>query len=229
MKKNKNILLQMHRYEAKAGVRRTSTDHTLGTTAKWVFYISVVWASLMHALYFLSVYIQRGHTLDAQSGKDMSILFEDYVATTSSSLILVGILSLMIIAGAFLLKFRFYILAACFNILPAIVLIFHFKARMSDLFAISDGIPLSFIFRHLLPLALVAAATACYSIIGILFNISENKAYERFVGKIYEQHPDRFGKMTDEEWDSFLSTYEIPSKKEAKKARKLKAKNENNI
>ena len=100
---------------------------------------------------------------------------------------------------------------------------------MSDLFAISDGIPLSFIFRHLLPLALVAAATACYSIIGILFNISENRAYERFVGKIYEQHPDRFGKMTDEEWDSFLSTYEIPSKKEAKKARKLKAKNENNI
>ncbi len=220
MKKNKNILLQMHRYEAKAGIRRTSVEHGLGTTAKWIYCIAAVWATLMNLLYLLSVYVQRGHTLDAQGGKDMSILFEDYVAATTSSLVLVGIMSGLIIVGAVFLKLRLYIYSAIANIIPAIILIFHFKTRMSDLFAISDGIPLSYIFRHLAPLSLIAVSAACYCVIGILYNISENRAYDKFVGRIYEQHPDRFGKMTDEEWSSFLDTYQMPSRKEAKRARR---------
>lgn len=228
MKKNKNILLQMHRYEAKAGIGRTSVDHSLGTTAKWVYYISAVWASLMHLLYFLSVYVQRGHTLDAQDGKDMSILFEDYVAATSSSLALVGFLSALIIIGAVFLKLRLYIYAAALNVVPAVILIFHFKTRMSDLFAVSSGIPLSYIVRHLAPLVLIILSSVCFCVIGILYNISENRAYEKFVGKIYEQHPDRFGKMTDEEWNEFLDTYEMPSKKEAKRARREKGKKSEN-
>ena len=224
MKKNENILLQMHRHEAKAGVRRTSVEHSLGTTAKWVYILGVAWSLLMNVMYFLSVYVQRGHTLDVQDGKDMSVLFEDYIAATSGSLVLVGIMTLVILFGAVAFKKRWYIPCAIANVLPAIVLILHFKTRMSDLFAVNGGMPLSFVLRHLVPLLLLIAGAAVYSVIGILYNISENRAYENFVAKIYEQHPDRFGKMTDEEWDEFLNNYNPPSRKDAKKARKNAAK-----
>jgi hypothetical protein len=223
MKKNENILLQMHRHEAKAGIRRTSVEHGLGTTAKWVYILGTVWTLLMNVIYFLSVYVQRGHTLDVQDGKDMSVIFEDYIASASGSLVLVFIMTLIIIFGVFAFKKRWYIPCAIANVLPAIILILHFKTRMSDLFAVSEGIPLSFVFRPLLPLLLLIVGAATYSVIGILYNVSENRAYENFVAKIYEQHPDRFGKMTDEEWDEFLNNYNPPSRKDAKKARKKAA------
>ena len=225
MKKNKNILLQMHRHEAKTGVRRTSVEHGLGTFCQWSYILFMTWATLMHLLYFVSVSIQRNHTIDAQSGDGaISVIFEDYINVTAGSLSLVGIMSFLMLVGAVCMKLRFYIPCAVLNLLPSIVLIFHFKSRMSNLFEASGSIPLSYVIRHLAPLIIVAAAAITYSVIGILFNISENRAYERFVSKIYEQHPDRFGKMTDEEWNEFLDNYTPPTKKEAKRARKQRAK-----
>jgi len=224
MKKNKNILLQMHRHEAKTGVRRTSVEHGLGTFCKWSYLIFASWATLMHLLYFVSVSIQRNHTIDAQSGDAVSIIFEDYINVTSGSLTLVGIMSALIIAGAVCLLAKWYIPCAVLNLFPSIVLIFHFKTRMSDLFAATEGIPLSYVLRHLLPLIIISAAAITYCVIGVLFTISENRAYDRFVSKIYEQHPDRFGKMTDEEWNEFLDNYTPPSRKEAKRARREKNK-----
>ncbi len=225
MKKNKNILLQLHRHEAKAGVRRTSVDHSLGTLAKWVYSLSFLWTMVMNLLYYLSVYVQRGHAMDLPIAD--TIRGEDYIAITSGSLTLVIIMSIVIIAGAVCRIKRLYIPCILANVIPALVLIFHFKSRMSDLFAVSDGIPSSYLFRHLLPLAIMAVAAILYGVIGILYNISENKAYEKFVAKIYEQHPDRFGKMTDEEWGEFLNSYEPPSKKDLKKSRKTRHKTEN--
>ncbi len=214
----------MHRHEAKVGIRRTSVEHGLGTFCKWMYILAVTWATLMHLLYFVSVTIQRNHTLDAQSGDSLSVLFEDYINVTAGSLSLVGIMSALILGGALFMRLRLYIPCALLNLIPSIVLIFHFKTRMSDLFVVSSSIPVSYIVRHLIPLIIVALTAIIYSAIGILFNISENRAYDRFVAKIYEQHPDHFGKMTDEEWNEFLDNYTIPSKKESKKARKANAK-----
>lgn len=220
MKKNENILLKMHGKEAKAGITRTNVDHTLGKTCKVFYIIAFICSAVIHLLYLLSVWMDKENTVSNIGIENLTVLQEDQLAQINNSLILVAILSILLIAGLVLLIKRAFIPALVINTVSPVVLALHFAERMSDTLSAS-GLLCSYTYKHLIPLALLFVSSLVYCIIGIRFNVSENKAYTAFCDALYVAHSDEFDKITDEEWESFLSTYEPPQK--PKKTRSEKA------
>ena len=218
MKKNQNILGKLHQKEAKLGITRTSVDYTLGKTCKVFFIIAFAYTMAIHLLYVLSVWMNKENTINSIGLENLSVLQEDQLAQVNNSIVLVICLSALLIAGLVLLLKRVFVAALVINTLTPAVLLLHFAERMSDTLA-ANGLLCSYTYNHLIPLAVLLISALVFCITGIRFNRGENRAYNAFCEALYNQYSDSFEKLTDEEWDNFLSNYE-PQKGKQKSRKK---------
>ena len=219
MKKNANILLRMHTKEARAGITRTSPDHTLGTVAKVFYIIAFIWTMIFNLLYLVATAFTTAADLESLGGvSQLSVAQQDEYFAIRASLIFVGIGSAMLIAALVCLIKKWCFVALPLSVIPAVTLCFHFAVRMDiNLYTIT----LNYILFHLVPLLLLTISAAVYCAMGIAFTVSENRAYTRFVDAIYRNNSADFDNMTEEEWDAFLSSYDPSVPKKCKKKKKV--------
>ena len=225
MKKNANILLHMHTKEARVGLRRISPDHTLGTTSKVVYIISFIWATAINLVYLAATKLTTDSDVAALGGVGkLSSLQQEEFGAIRISLILVLIATVLMTAALVLLCIKKYIPSLVLTVPTCIMLIIHFAQRMD--IGIST-LTADIVFMHMVPLLLLAISGIGYCVTGICFEVSENRAYTRFVEALYKQNSASFDKMTDEEWEAFLSAYEPVRPKKGRKARKAGAESSN--
>lgn len=225
MKKNANILLRMHQKEARAGITRVGVDGVLGKFCKVLYIIALIYTMGINLIYLLSVWMNSNHVVESIGKENLSVLQEDQLAGVKNSIILVSLLSALLIAGLVLLVLRVHLPSLIINTATPIVLILHFAQRMSETLA-ANGLLCSYTYNHLIPLGILLITGTIFSAVGLRFTLSENRAYTDFVDKLYERNSADFDKMTDEEWEEFLSSYEPPRPKKLKRSLKARAKKE---
>ena len=225
MKKNANILLRMHQKEARAGITRVGVDGALGKFCKVFYIIAFIYTMGINLIYLLSIWMNSNHVVESVGKENLSVLQEDQLAGVKNSMILVSLLSALLISGLVLLALRVHLPSLIINTATPIVLLLHFAQRMSETLA-ANGLLCSYTYNHLIPLGILLITGFVFSLKGLLFTISENRAYTDFVDKLYERNSADFDKMTDEEWEEFLSSYEPPRPQKLKRSLKSRAKKE---
>lgn len=223
MKKNSNILLRMHQKEARAGITRVGTFGALGKLCKVFYIIAFIYTMGINLIYLLSIWMNSNHVVESIGKENLSVLQEDQLASVKNSMILVGLMSALLIAGLILLVKRVSIPSLVINGAAPIILIIHFAQRMSETLA-ANGLLCSYTYNHLIPLGILFITGVVFSVLELRFIISENRAYTDFVDKLYARNSADFDKMTDEEWEEFLSSYEPPHPKKLKRSLKARAK-----
>ena len=225
MKKNANILLRMHQKEARADITRVGVDGALDKLCKIFYIIAFAYTMGINLIYTLSIWMNSNHVIESIGKGNLTVLQEDQLAGVKNSIILVCLMSALLIAGLVLLLRRVFIPSLVINAAAPIILLIHFAQRMSETLA-ANGLLCSYTYNHLIPLCLLFITGVVFSIAGIRFNVSENRAYTDFVDKLYERNSADFDKMTDEEWEAFLSSYEPPRPAKLKRSLKAKQKKE---
>ena len=223
MKKNANILNRLRLKEERAGIDRITVDCQF---FKWVKIIYIVLFSicvLLLSIYCLSMYYATETALSEAGGfSALSVVDQDGVIANRQSILLVAASMVVLAAGLVLLIKKKFIASLTLNALPSIILIFHL-GRL----ATQNGLYISlwknpFLYEFGIPLTLMLGFAAWYLIVGIVHDYGENKAYNAFVARLYEEHADKFDKLTDEEWERFLSEYKYERPTDKKEKRKKK-------
>lgn len=207
LKKEPNILARLKAKEEKAGIRRLSVDGALGKTCKVVYIISFAYAMFIKIIYMLSTYLQASLVVNNTGPENLTSLQQSQLADVKNSVLLVGIMTVLIIATLVLLCKRIYVVALPLSVATSVTLCVHFAFRMSETLA-TYGLASSYTYYHLVPLCFMLLTSAVYCIIGIRHKVLEDRAYTQFVDRLYENYSGRFENLTDEEWQEFLASYD---------------------
>ncbi len=219
MKKNANILLKMHQKEARCGITRTYVDGGLGITLKVLHIIAFAYTIIINTIYLISVNINTDLIIENIGKENLSVSQEDQLAAINNSIIFVIIMSVLLIGGMVCLAIKRFTPTLILSCVPSVLLVLHFAERMSETLTL-NGLACSYTYNHLVPLALVFITALIYCIIGIHFNISENKAYTAFTASLYSAYSDKLENISEEEWEKFLNEYEPPKKEKLKRSLK---------
>lgn len=211
MKTNPNILLRLHQKEAKAGIVRTDVTHIGGKTLKVFYIIALAYTVVINFIYILSMNMSVNRTLNALNGTPLTAVQETELSQIRNSIVLVGAITVLLIAGLIFLLKRFFVPALIINCGSAAFLCLHFAERMSETLE-QNGLLSSYSYNHLLPLSILFLTTLVYCIIGIKFVVGERKAYNAFCDALYKNYSDKFENLTDGDWQEFLENYEPPKK-----------------
>ena len=221
MKKNQNILEKLKLREYRAGIDRITVESQTFKTVRVLFFITLSVNLLMNAIYCLSLSYTTNE-LVAQAGgwSKLTVAGQDGVMSNRTSIWFVAALSALLVAGLVFLIKKIHIAALALTAAPLISLMIHLGLRAGE-----NGLYVSlwkspYLYEFLIPMLLTLGFSAWYTIVGIIHDCGENKAYNEFVSRLYSQYADKFDKLTDEEWENFLSEYKYERPQDKKEKRK---------
>ena len=116
----------------------------------------------------------------------------------------------LMIAGFVLLIKKVHIVSAFFNVLPATVMIFFFRYRLSDEFTIDSVYP-KYYWRHFAPLLLVVVLSVWLVVIAVRANLKFKNQYTRVTENLYNLYKVKVGngeEVSEDQWDLFLQKYD---------------------
>lgn len=227
MKKNANILEKLKLREQRAGIDRITVNCQFFKVVKIIYVVLFSISVFMLATYCASMYFATETAIIEAGGfSNLSVPNQDAVIANRQSIGLVLILTAALTAGLILLIKQKFIASLVLNAVPTVILVLHLGSL-----AVKNGLYASlwknpFLYEFGIPLTLLFGFAAWYLIVGIVHDYGENKAYNAFVSRLYAQHADKFDKLTDEEWERFLSEYEPIRPSDKKEKRKKKTKEE---
>lgn len=191
MKKNKNILQYVEKYKYKYGISYAVDG---GRLVKHLsVYTGIVWVYSFLVL-FLSI---LSFALNFGAGTlEYSNLSNTFISTIGCAVIMA------VAAALFICKQKIIGLIISIIIQPFIVLTYK------PISVYGTGYLPSFYWKFFVPAILFVLIAAFLLIVLIRARVKTNKLYNMLVEGLYKQYGTRDGeKLTDSEWDEFLSNY----------------------
>ncbi len=192
-----NVLKRAKEKEQKEGISYPLKDGKLYTTFKIVYFIALTFGMLMNLFYIIGM-LMFNADLPA---------FDDYKARFISVIALSVVMLGLAVASKFNANNIIAYIFGGSNLICSGTLIYIFSTLMQD-DTVKFGIKISFYWRHLAPLLLVAISAAAMSLIVVFAYYRTKKAYNRVTEIIYDEYnsiPD----YERPEWEEYLKNYEF--------------------
>ncbi len=197
MKKNANILEYVEKYKYKYGIKYAEEGGKLVKTLEIMSAIVWIYSFFMLVLSILSFAM-----------KFAAGIFE--YSDFSNTFINTIICAIIMIAAAALFVCRQKITACAIAIVAQILTVLIY----APISVYGIGYVASFYWRFLIPAALLIIFAAFLSVVLIRARVKTNRLYNTLVEGIYKQYGTKDGeKLTDEQWQEFLTSYN-PYKKQ---------------
>ncbi len=197
MKKNENILQYVEKYKEKYGIKYAQKNSKSVKGLSVAFLVSWVYSFLILFLWTISFTMNFANDVH-----DFSDYKEVFVVTVAAAV-------LMLVSMVFyIFKKKVVSSAVAAFVQPFVVASY---ARIS---VYGMGYIASFYWAFLVPACLVVIFAAALMFILIRAEVKTNKLYKKIVDGLYDQYSTKDGeKLTEEQWQEFLSCYN-PYKKD---------------
>lgn len=183
-----NILEKVKEYEEKRGIVYAKTDGGLYKALKIIYILLFIYTMVMNAMFLLG-----------------AALSETVFKNLKNSVYTVLGITVLLIASLVIMKFKntvwANIVSTVLNILGCTGLCLTFGVLLQDVI----GFKISFYWRHLVPLCLMAIVTIALCAVALRAVIKTQKTYKKIVENIYENYTaSEDTTLTDEQWQEVL-------------------------
>lgn len=212
MKYIKNISDRVRAAENRAAVIYAKTD---GKLYKWLKRLYVVFLMLSVVTSLLYVGGRWSHIYEkTKLGFDIP-----YLSQIKTSILTVGICSLVWIIAALLIKFKGEIISAILTVGAGVVSCAALIDASQNTAQFNEGINDNFWYRHFIPLIIAVFFIVWMIIVKLRAEIKFRRAYINMTNRIYEQfHTED---ISESDWEHFLKNYD-PRAEEEKRRRMKK-------
>lgn len=221
MKMNANILEKLKEKEYRAGIDRITVDSTFFKGLRVLYILFFIWNIGVNALYCIATLSEMSNQISLSGGwNKLSTALQDDFTGWRMRVIYIIALSVLLIFGLFSMIKKWHWSSLFFNIAPATAISIELGIAASKAAVEVNFWKMSYTYVNLLPLALMALLCLWYCAAGLVHDISLKRAYNKFVNQLYMEHSDKFDKLSDEEWEKFLSSYQYEKPQNKKENRK---------
>lgn len=214
MKYIKNISERVLAAEKRAGIVYEKTD---GKLYKWLkrLYVFTLLISVITSLLYIG---GRASLLFEIEKQGIEIQGTAAANTVNASIITVGICSAVWLIAAIAVRFKGEIISALLTVTAGTVSCVCLISASRNTAQFNEGINDSFWYRHFVPFLLASLFIIWMVIIKLRQELRFKRAYTNMVNRIYaDLHKDD---ISEEEWESFLKTYDPRAEEEKRRMRK---------
>lgn len=209
-----NISARVVAADNRAAIIYAKTDGLLYKWLKGLFFFAISVSIIMSLLYIggraSHLYEIKKLGLDVLSSADIN--------SVKSSILTVGICTLVWIIAALLVRFKLEVTSAVITLASGIVSCASLINASQNTAQFNTGINENFWFRHFIPLFIAFFFLVWMVIIKVRQKYLFHRSYTNMVGRIYLQfHTDD---LNEEQWNEFLENYDPRAEEE--KRRRLK-------
>ncbi len=197
MKFNENILKRTREKQYKMGIKYPEKGGKLYNVFKFFYIIAFIFGNVMNLMYIL------GMIIALSDGANLS--------NNIGNVIAVAVCVVLMIAALVASKYNDNIIVASVfggvNFGSALALVLIFKNLMPD-DTVVGGINLSFYWRHLAPLAILALCAVAMTLIVVTAFFKTKKAYNKTLEIVYENY-NSLPENEKPDWEEFVSNYQF--------------------
>lgn len=215
MKYISNIADRVRAAENRAAIIYARTDGKLYKWLRWLYIFSMFISVVMSLLYIGG----RASHLHEITSLKLQILSSADIEIVKTSILTIGICTLVWIIAVILLIFKAEIVSCLMTIASGIVSCATLIAASKDTSQFNQGINENFWYRHFIPFILAAFFIIWLLIIKLRAEFNFRRAYINMVNRIYAQYHTE--DLSEADWESFLKNYD-PRAEEEKRRRAKK-------
>lgn len=215
MKYIKNIENRVRAAEKRAAVFYAKTDGKLYKWLKILYVISMLFATATSLLYVAA----RASRLQELNKLNIDILNSSDIEKVKTSIITVGLCSLVWVIAVILIRFKAEVVSALLTLCAGTVSCASLIAASQGTAQFNEGINDNFWYRHFVPLIIAVFFIIWMVILKLRAELLFRRAYTNMVNRIYEEY--HCEDLSEEQWENFLSNYD-PRAEEEKRKRKKK-------
>lgn len=222
-KSNAILLKLLRERQAKQNISYLTTDSGVYKFFKTMFIILLVICTILNLLFILGEW--GGLNANLSNAGQLSELQQTQAAEIKNGIYSVGIMSVILLFSTLFLSIKKPVLQIIFSVIPAIILIFIYAGRLSE--ALGSGSYSSFVWKHLLPLGLLAVCSLVSAIIHLRQTMLDKKGCNEISETIYRRYSVMADAITPEQWAAILLDYKPLETKSKKRSVKNRIKKEN--
>ncbi|MEE1074464.1 MAG: hypothetical protein U0K93_03180 [Acutalibacteraceae bacterium] len=242
MKMYDGVLARVRQVEEKAGIHYMDTSDMPYKVLKFFLVLAIIFTVGVNLILIIgfgmdayeidhSEYVRDGKSYTLYEvweldGKDAAQLKSERMKHDMGIIINCSAVTVLIITGAVLNKFKLYIAGGMVCIAPAVYAIFYFKNILTDSNGMV-GINAKYYWCHLLPLAIIILCILCMTVIAVRADFKLKNRYKKVTENLFKKYCESLpeGKtVNDSEWEEYLKNYlpakDEPIEKEEKKSQK---------
>ena len=217
---NTDIILynMLRQKQKKLDIYYLTSDSFLYKFFKFLFYLSFAACTFINLLSIIS--------WSSQLKSDLSYLENatqvqsSVAASIKDGITAVAVFGILLFGSLVFAKLKKPVFTIIFTVIPAVILLFTFYSRLSD--SIDRGNTAFFIYVHVLPICILTVSCLVFCAIEISQHILDKKGMEEIAANIYEKYSVMADKITDEQWEDILISYQKrPKKQKNKKTSKI--------
>lgn len=197
MKMYESVLTRVRAVERKNGINYAKTDGILYKTLRVIYSVIFFYTVIINLIFIAGMFLVRYGTDNFKSIKNL--------------LVSVCVCTGVMLAGYVLSFFKFKLTSGIISVLPEILLIPLFGNAMKDTLGLF-GFKYSFYWRHLAPLVLLVILNVILTVIAVRARVKTEKQYKKVTENLYKLYNVTVGNeadgITDEQWETFLQTYD---------------------
>lgn len=197
MKMYESVLTRVRAVERKNGINYAKTDGGIYKTLRVIYSVIFFYTVIINLIFIAGMFLVRYGTDNFKSIKNL--------------LVSVCVCTGVMFAGYVLSFFKFKLTSGIISVLPEILLIPLFGNAMKDTLGLF-GFKYSFYWRHLAPLVLLVILNVILTVIAVRARVKTEKQYKKVTENLYKLYNVTVGNeadgITDEQWETFLQTYD---------------------
>lgn len=194
---NENVLARTRVKEIKEGVSYPQKDGKLYKSFKWLYIIAFAYTMVINFLYISGMLLMW--EILQKSSQNLYYFISVLVLTA----FLIGALILSRFNNNFIVSLVF----GGVNLASSAALIFIFANLMQD-DMVRFGLKISFYYRHLAPLLIIAICTAVMTFIVVSAYFKTKKAYNRVLEILYDEY-NLIADADKPDWEDFIANYQF--------------------
>lgn len=242
MKMYDGVLARVRQVEEKAGIHYMDTSDMPYKVLKFFLILAIIFTVGVNLILIIgfgmdayeidhSEYMRDGKSYTLYEvweldGKDAAQLKSERMKQDMGIIINCSAVTVLIIAGAVLNKFKLYIVGGVACIAPAVYSIFYFKNILTDSNGMV-GINAKYYWCHLTPLAIIILCILCMTVIAVRADFKLKSSYKKVTENLFKKYCESLPEgntVNDSKWEEYLKNY-VPEKNEPiEKAEKKAAK-----
>lgn len=242
MKMYDGVLARVRQVEEKAGIHYMDTSDMPYKVLKFFLILAIIFTVGVNLILIIgfgmdayeidhSEYMRDGKSYTLYEvweldGKDAAQLKSERMKQDMGIIINCSAVTVLIIAGAVLNKFKLYIVGGVACIAPAVYSIFYFKNILTDSNGMV-GINAKYYWCHLTPLAIIILCILCMTVIAVRADFKLKSSYKKVTENLFKKYCESLPEgntVNDSKWEEYLKNY-VPEKNEPiEKAEKKTAK-----
>ena len=231
MKMYGGVLARVRQVEEKAGIHYMDTSDMPYKVLKFFLILAIIFTVGVNLILIIgfgmdayeidhSEYMRDGKSYTLYEvweldGKDAAQLKSERMKQDMGIIINCSAVTVLIIAGVVLNKFKLYIVGGVACIAPAVYAIFYFKNILTDSNGMV-GINAKYYWCHLTPLAIIILCILCMTVIAVRADFKLKSSYKKVTENLFKKYCESLPEgntVNDSEWEEYLKNY-VPEKNE---------------